>query len=623
MMSYVRPTVLVAILMSSILFLACEGDRDDLSTPLGAAGGAGASCTSGSDCGGTTPVCDELMGACVQCLFDTQCAHDASCNDKTCLAKQPCSSSLECVGHGELTICDAMTSVCVECVEASDCIGTADCIANECVPFTGCSSSLQCPPGQVCASAAGRCVECEAATDCPAGDECIANACETVTACASDNQCTPLGKLCDKALGICVDCLGSDQCPDAYHCTAGACVLDVCQAGASRCEGNSVVTCSPNGDQWLLPQPCGVETSCQASGGSAGCVPKVCDAGLTYCEGSVLVSCAADGMSVIGSQDCSASAQNCFGGVCTDQACVAGTTACEGHDVVQCNAQGSATTVIDSCTSNEVCEPSTAACVALACSPGVAVCNGNVATTCNGQGTGFDPGGTDCASQGKVCAAGSCATCSTTPGSPSAVRFREVFLGTDDYLLLENRGNCPAQLDALSLEIRSSSGEVLDFDFPSRVLQPGEQVYVRDTNSSLPSDITSSENIYLTSGTGEYVMLCVGVCSATTVVDYFAHASGQAPPAAPFGITFSPAPLAGITLADENDKAYLRSTFSGSFPAFSATDWAVGPASRPYENPSGCPAAQPTTGDTCTGLLLQCTYGGSTCICYLGTWQCM
>ena len=621
---FLRSVGWIAVLTASIAAIACGGgDHDDLSNPSGGGtgGGTGGPCATNAECAGSTPVCDELEGACVQCLFDTQCGNGKTCDDKTCVASSTCSSSLDCVGSGALTICDPASSKCVECTAPADCDGTADCVANECVPFVMCETSLECPQGQVCASASGRCVECETKADCPEGDECIANSCLTITECVSDNQCTSLGKLCDKTLGYCVDCLNDDQCPDAYHCAAGSCALDACQAGASSCEGNAVVTCSSNGDQWGSPLPCANETTCKMSGTSAACAPWVCDAGLTYCEGTQLVSCAADGLTVVSSVNCAASGKNCFSGVCTDQACAPGATYCEGKDVRQCNAQGSGFTVIDTCSSAEYCDSATTTCQSMVCSPGAPVCNGNVATSCNAEGSGFLPGGTDCASQGKSCSGGTCAACPATPGAPTGVRLTEVYIGTDDYLVLENRGSCPAELDGLTVQvISSSSGDNLDFNLPPFVLQPGAEVYVVDVNGAQTGDITSQQNIFLTPDTGEYVMLCLGSCSATTVVDYFAHGSAQPPPLPPYGISFAPGPLAGITNADQDVKAYVRSSFSGSFPAFKASDWQVGNASRPYQNPTGCPPTQPAASDPCT-MMQQCIYGAVTCLCFSG-WMC-
>lgn len=617
----------LALLAATATLLACGGDDyEDLSDP--SAGGSGGSSSSGAcetnaDCSGSTPICDELAGACVQCLFDTQCEEGQSCKNKACTASTTCSSSLDCVDNGSSTICDPASSTCVECVAPEDCPTTADCVANTCVPYVTCESSLDCPQGQVCAAALGRCVECETKADCPEGDECVANACQTITECVSDNQCTPLGKLCDKSLGFCVDCLDDDQCPDAYHCAAGACALDVCEAGASRCDGNAIVTCSANGDGWGSAEPCGGETTCKTAGSNATCAPWVCDAGLSYCEGTQLLTCSADGLSVESSVDCTASGKNCFDGACSDQACAPSATYCEGKEVRSCNAQGSSYTVVDTCGASEYCDDATASCKAMVCTPGAPVCNGDVATTCNAEGSGYTAGGTNCASQGKSCSEGVCAACPAQPGPGTHVRMTEVFIGTDDYIVLENRGSCAAQLDGMMLQViaNPNNGDDLHFDLPAYVLQPGESVYVRDANSAEPGDIAAQQNIFLTPDTGEYVMLCVGACSSNTVVDYFAHASGQSPPLPPYGITFTPGPLSGITNATQDVKAYVRTGFTGSFPAFKAGDWQLGDASRPYENPVDCPPTQPAQGSACSSMTSACTYGAVTCICFT-QWMC-
>ncbi|MFW5741221.1 MAG: hypothetical protein ACOC1F_12725, partial [Myxococcota bacterium] len=332
------------------------------------------------------------------------------------------------------------------------------------------------------------------------------------------------------------------------------------------------------------------------------------------------VTCADDGLSVESSVDCASSGKNCFAGACSDQVCDPSLKYCEGDEVRQCNAQGSSYSVVDTCTSSEYCDAASASCKAMMCSPGAPVCNGDIATTCNAQGSGYASGGTNCASQGKSCVDGACAACPAQPGPGTSVRMTEVFIGNTDYIKLENRGSCAAQLDGMSLEVRTGGQDDLVLDLPSYVLGSGESVYVRDAIGAQAGDIAAQQNIFLTPETGEYVMLCVGACSSTTVVDYVEHGAVQAPPLPPWGITFEPAPLSGITANDENQRAFLRTGYAGSFPAFQASDWQLGDASRPYENPNECPPTQPAHLSACT-LMQSCVYGSVTCICFQG-WMC-
>ena len=605
-------------LLVLLVATACGGDdHEDLSN---APSGSGGTCKTADDCSGSTPVCDELAGTCVECLFSTQCGNDAQCSGKKCVPLVACSSSLDCAGHAPTTICDPSSTTCVQCVDAVDCEGTADCIGNVCVDYEPCATSLDCTQGLVCDTPRGRCVQCVSEADCGEGEMCIGNECLVRTACASDNQCTPLGKLCDKTLGYCVDCMNNDQCPDAYHCELGACTLDTCQAGAVSCQGNAQATCNPDGAGWGPTTPCPNNTTCKPS---QGCVPWVCTPGMTTCQGDVLTTCSADGLSVVDNVNCGAQGLHCVNGACLDMACVPNATFCDGNAILQCNAQGTGSSVVQTCGANQYCDPVTTSCLSQLCTPGAAVCSGTVATTCNATGTGYVAGGTDCAAQGKSCSNGTCVGCPPGGAPPTQVRLSEVFIGTNDYIVLENRGSCAAQIDTLALRVAASdSTNDVEIDIPAQLLNPGEKVYVVDSAGALPGDVSSVDNIFLTPDSGGYVMLCEGPCSSGNAIDYFAHASGAQPPLPPLGITFTPAPLTGITTATQDTQTYARVQHTGAFPAFKAADWQVSNATRPYENPTECPPTQPVTGTACTtGVPASCLYGAVTCFC-MTMWLC-
>jgi hypothetical protein len=467
----------------------------------------------------------------------------------------------------------------------------------------------------VCAQATQRCVQCEVAADCGPNKACIGNACKDAVACQSDNQCTPLGKLCDKQAGLCVECLQHSQCPETSYCAAGSCALDVCQANASKCDGNAIATCSGDGDKWTAPVACPAQTSCKSGGGAATCASWVCQPGTVACEGDKLVTCAADGLSAASTVNCAATGMSCVAGACSSLACAPGAKFCQGAELRQCNAEGTGSTLLQTCASNQYCDGAAADCKALLCTPGQPVCNGNLATTCNAAGTGYNPGGTDCTSQGKSCVAGACAGCPGSGVAPDAVRLVEVFIGTDDYVVLENRGACPAQIDSLRVRFEAvDTSSNMELDLPPRVLGPAERVYVVDKFGAKAGDIASEENIFLTPDTGGNVLLCMGACSSGNVLDFFSHASGAQPPSPSFGITFTPGPVGGITFSTEDSNAYLRVQFTGSFPGFKSADWQMGAASRPWVNSPQCPPAKPS-GSSCSPYNLMCKYDASTCIC--------
>jgi len=345
---------------------------------------------------------------------------------------------------------------------------------------------------------------------------------------------------------------------------------------------DAVSVCSADGASWGAPQQCPAGTVCKSEGNQAGCAATgSCTPGAVYCQGS---------------------------------------------ELRQCDAQGVGSQLIATCQQGQVCDAPSMSCKSQACTPLQAVCQGNVSVVCNADGTGYLPGGTDCAAQGKTCQAGSCVGGGCSNTSPDAVRLVEVYLGTDDYVVLENRGPCAAQIDELSVRFDAvDAANDLDFDLPPRMLNPGERVYVVDPLGAKAGDIAigSDQNIFFTYDTGSNALLCKGPCYSGQVIDFFSHASGAQAPAPPGGVTFAPAPLTGITKDNENSHAFVRAAFTGAFPSFKASDWSLAPASRPWANDPSCPATQPASNATCTGSET-CIYGGVTCTCisFFG-WTCM
>ena len=280
-------------------------------------------------------------------------------------------------------------------------------------------------------------------------------------------------------------------------------------------------------------------------------------------------------MSVTASVDCATSGKHCGQGICRDLVCTPNTIFCEGKAVRQCNIAGTDSTLVQTCGANQVCDTTSTSCIDQICTPGTPSCSGTIATTCNATGTGYTAGGTDCASQGKACDNGACSTCPAGGIGPANVRMTEVYLGTDDYIVLSNLGSCKAQLDTLQLRIASNYSPPtndLTFDLPPFALEPGAKVYVIDPGSAQAGDISVGQgvNIYLTSTSAEYVMLCDGSCSAGIAIDYFAHGAGGTPPVPPGSSTFTPGPLTGITQTNEATDAYKRTGYAGANPTFTA-----------------------------------------------------
>lgn len=483
-------------------------------------------------------------------------------------APVPCKNSLDCVASNG--VCDPASQTCVECLANADCVG------------------------QICDTTVKRCVECLHNADCALDQACIGGKCATKTACQSDNTCKPLGKLCDKQLGYCVDCVQDTDCPDADFCSGGVCQPDVCAPGQGSCTGNSRTVCNAAGSGFDPTQPCPAQTTCVASGGAATCTAWKCQAGQTYCESDTTIVCSADGLTIQASQDCTVSGRHCVAGQCTTQLCNPSTTYCKNGNVMMCNATGTSESVLTACTAGQYCDTATASCQVQLCTPNQPACNGTLATTCNSTGSGYAAGGTDCSLSGKSCDSGVCSTCPGGNGAVDQVRIAEVHIYAD-YIMLENRSaNCSANLAGLSLYGASTIAAPSDFTvtFTSQTLAPGAKVAIIDSAANAgptqqASDVVSTMNIPYDSAYGGMVLLCTGsTCSATSstnVIDMWAMTSDTAvaPPPWSSSLTFSPAPLAAIPSANEIAQSYFRTAYAGHYPAFLASDWTVGSATRP------------------------------------------
>jgi hypothetical protein len=588
----------------------------------GGSGGSGGSttCVNSLDCDPGT-ICDPLDEICVDCLFDADCEAGERCVAETCETVVTCNNSLDCVSVTGRPICDPETKLCEQCVSAADCSGTADCVDHECVVYTPCINSLDCAQNQVCDTSAGRCVGCIGDTDCANGQKCVSNACIVQTECQSDLQCTPVGMLCDTTDGVCVRCTRHVDCPDVYHCAGGDCVLDVCSPNEAACSGNAVVSCNAVGDGFTAPAPCAAKQTCVANGSDAQCRDWVCDAGLTYCDANVAIECSADGFQIVDETDCTPGDLICVDGQCRTQLCTPNQNFCDGNQVKHCDAAGQTASVIDTCTASEYCDDVSKTCKTRVCTPNAPACNGNFATTCNGDGSGYTSPGVNCAPQS--CFQGACQNCPGGAGVVQSVRIVEVFIGDGDYVILENRhATCSAQLSGMQLRLYETAGsDNIDFTLPTFTLNPGARVLVTESTAGA-GEISTGTNIFWSSSTGGYAMLCTGACTTAgtpNVVDAFSYQGTQAPPALPSPVAFSPGPHTGITSSNETTQAFKRSAYAGAYPTYLRADWVVGAAS--YAG-SSCPATQPS--GICT-TVQTCVYGLVTCTCgsIFSTWTCI
>lgn len=243
---------------------ATGGDLD--AAAGGATGGVGGG--ESGDAGGAGGVAPKPL----TCKEDTDCPSGRDCKAGACVNPRACNDSLEC-GSTDL-VCDLTRGFCVQCVRAADCPSGQSCVSNRCTSAASCQRGTDagtgdCGPGKVC-DPSGRCVQCTTNGDCTAPDHCVQNTCQS--GCDSDKDCTPKGMLCNLTLGVCTECSAQKPCASGSYCDgSGVCKFAVCLSGESRCVGNGIASCKPDGTGFGTVTGCSSAQTCKVYGGVASC----------------------------------------------------------------------------------------------------------------------------------------------------------------------------------------------------------------------------------------------------------------------------------------------------------------------------------------------------------------
>jgi hypothetical protein len=158
------------------LTTACVLEDQPVNRPDGGGGDADAC----GGCSGDKPVCDEGMGACVQCTPEdsSACVDTTPVCDPDDLVCVACVSSLDC-DDPTAARCDTDDNECIECAERSDCDGIAG------LPECNDGVCVQCTPDTELDDCDG--TSCNPATfTCTATMRGSRETCET---CLSDTEC--------------------------------------------------------------------------------------------------------------------------------------------------------------------------------------------------------------------------------------------------------------------------------------------------------------------------------------------------------------------------------------------------------------------------------------------------
>lgn len=204
----------------------------------------------GTDCAATSQVC-EVQGDTAQCV--TPCQSDCpSLNATRCTGNvvQTCQQNGACLNWADTTTC-AVHQKCEEVGGVASCVCDNVCDANA----TRCQGTLI----QTCAEDGNSCRFWQDGTDCAASQQ------------------------------ACVETGGA-------HCET-ACTSDCNTLNATRCEGNTVQTCTQNGAclNWTTTDTCGTREVCNGAVTPAVCeCQNDCTANSGRCSGEVPETCTAD-----------------------------------------------------------------------------------------------------------------------------------------------------------------------------------------------------------------------------------------------------------------------------------------------------------------------------------------
>lgn len=223
-----------------------------------------------SECLGSTPVCNEMIGVCVECVGDSECtnAGEPFCLDRSrcaeCRRDTDCTSGESCVD-----------GVCGGCVDSSECGATAPvCRFGECV---GCDGDEDCGgTTPLCDTSAGSCGECVDDDDCALG-VCAAGEC---VECADSSDCTASEPRCNPSTNRCEGCTSAADCGGATPTcdpVSGRCGACTSATEATACGGNTcdvtTLTCTttPVGSVPSCGE-CVADSDCSQAQGTARCV---------------------------------------------------------------------------------------------------------------------------------------------------------------------------------------------------------------------------------------------------------------------------------------------------------------------------------------------------------------
>lgn len=261
---------------------------------------------------------------------------------------------------------------------------------------------------------------CDGAGNVVTTETCMSDAlCQIGSASEICGQCAPGTFLCEgvqlKECSRTGEWTDREQCASEALCkdSAGACTEMVCMPEATTCDASgNLLTCNADGSDFADREPCGVGL-CDAKGGRCNrCMP-----GVKTCRGNSLVTCSADGQAE--SDETCAPRNECWTAACAGDSCretpKGASSRCEGSKY--CNGSGEC---VD-CTTDTHCSSMDDDCNEGTCRSGTCQRTPRQrGSTCR-SGSGLCDRGTchdvecfsasDCSGSGARCTDGQCVSC--------------------------------------------------------------------------------------------------------------------------------------------------------------------------------------------------------------------
>ena len=179
----------------------------------------------------------------------------------------------------------------------------------------------------------------------------------------------------------------------------------ICTPGLRSCANNAVVVCNGDGLSFRTLDTCVGGETCGVQGGVTQCIPPppplVCPAFSRFCDAGAVRLCNSLGtasslVDACGANelcDTQAGVTSCFSTI-PPTTCLSGQRSCVNNAVLSCNPDGRSFTTLDTCTAGETCGvvSGVTQCIApppaISCTANRRFCDGNAVKTCNGTGTG-------------------------------------------------------------------------------------------------------------------------------------------------------------------------------------------------------------------------------------------